>query len=248
MNRRTRPALVVLVALPLIAVLLTGAIAYRTVERVRIGSPEFDRVLLYSNVIGDTVPAPATLSDSYLLTIGLATSSDPTATAAQIALLGKAKNAYDQSINKWSGEVVKAKGADAATIKSTLDALAEPAGRFWSLAESQLVPAVKSGDGGAALALVLGPLHDAFQAHHDLGDRIATQLLAAQANQEAATRRAIEHERNADMAYAAGLAAILMLMAAIVARSGPRSRQRTDDVDTTPQAGETVETRILVGA
>ena len=245
MNRLSRTRVSIVVLLPLIGVLATAGIAYRTVERVRIGSPEFDRVLMYGKVIDDTVPAPASLSDPYLVTIGIATGADASAVATQIELLGQAKQGYDQAVAKWPTALSGASGIDADKVRATLAQMTEAAQRFWTLAQTDLVQAVNRGDGGAALALVLGPLREAFQAHHDLGDRITGELLTAQKNQEAATRRMIEHERTVDVLAVTVLAMTLVIGATLAVRRhrGPGPVLPTPTVE---RPTTTLETRVLV--
>jgi hypothetical protein len=222
MSSRLRIRIVALVVVPVVGILATAAVGYRTVERVRIGSPEFDRVLLYSKVIGDTVPAPATLSDPYLLTIGLALAPDPATNADQIALLTKAEDGYRASIKTWTDQLAPVSGTDADTVRATMAQLVEPADRFWSLVDKTLVPAVRAGDGATATATVLGPIREAFQAHHDLGDTLSAQLVTAQSNQEAATRRMIEHQRDLAVAMVAAVTVVLLFAAVLLVRR-PRS-------------------------
>jgi hypothetical protein len=246
MTSRPRVRILGLVALPIIAVLLTAAVAFVTVERVRIGSPEFDRVLLYQGVIGDTVPAPATLSDPYLLAISMATNPDPDALDGQLALLAKAENGYRASIDKWTGEVAPVKGADAETVRATMAELAVPAQAFWTTVDAQFIPAVRSGDAATALTVVLGPLGDAVKTHHDIGDRLFGRLMTAQSNQEASTRSMIEGTRTVALTIVAVLVLLLGGLAFALTR---RPRVRSAPAGTADEAEALVvpAERVLVG-
>jgi hypothetical protein len=194
-HRHVARKVTIAVALGVLAVLATSAFAYRTVERVRIGSEEFDRAVLFNSVLVDTTPAPATLSDAYLLNIGLLDAT-PEQIEETVGLLDMAETAYNASIANWTRELQEEGGADANTALALLDELTEPANEFWRLSSEVVVPAAERGDTGAALEAVFGPLRESFTQHHDVGDRILTELVAAQERQEARTTDYIEQQRN----------------------------------------------------
>lgn len=230
----SRPRVVLLVLFPLIATGLTATFAYRSIERVRIGSDEFDRALLYSGVIGDTVPAPATLSDGYLLTIAIVTETDATKRDQRIADLGKAHDAYSASIEKWTAKVAPVRGADADVVRSTLLEMERPTKEFWTLAQQQLLPLVRNGNAGDALALVLGPISQAYDDQRAIDDHLAVVLFNAQANQEARTRAALEHQRSILVV------AVLLIGALTTAGAAIASRQRREG----KSSGELVSTNV----
>jgi hypothetical protein len=198
------------IALGVIAVLATAGFAYRTVERVRIGSEEFDRALLYNNVLLDTTPAPGTLSDAYLLNIGLLDAT-PAEIEETVKLLGLSEDAYNASIANWTRELQEEGGADANAALALLDELTEPANEFWRLSNEVVVPAAQSGDVGLALETVFGPLRESFTQHHEVGDRILTELVAASERQEARTTDYIEHQRNVAIVVVACVCLALVL-------------------------------------
>jgi hypothetical protein len=200
-----------MIVLAVVAVLATSAFAYRTVERVRVGSAEFDRALLYANVISETIPAPATLSDAYLLNIALLNAMSPPEVDAIVTRLQQAEDAYRASITRWTTELRASSSPDAPGILSTLDEIAVPAERFWSLVNNDIVAAARGGDPGTALPTVFGSLREAFQQHHDLGDRLYAELQAAQTAQEDQTTRNIEHERNVAIVFVSALVLALVI-------------------------------------
>ena len=234
-HRHVARKVTIAIALGVIAVLATAGFAYRTVERVRIGSDEFDRAVLFNSVLVDTTPAPATLSDAFLLNIGLLD-----ATAEQIdetaELLGMAETAYNASIANWTRELQEEGGADANTALALLDELTEPANEFWRLSNEVVVPAAERGDSAVVLETVFGPLRETFTQHHDVGDRILTELVAAQQRQEVRTEDFIVEQRNVAIVVVACVCIALVIVGLWLRIRVNRSFTETNRTNATDEA------------
>lgn len=196
--------------LGVIAVLATAAVSYVIIERVRIGSEEFDRALLFNNVVLDTTAPPGTLSDAYLLNISLL-DAPPEQVEQTVQMLNAAEDAYVTSLSKWTQELSEAGGADAAHAQALLQKLSAPGDDFWQLTNQTIIPAIEQGDTATVLETVFGPMQAAFNEHNEVSQQILTDVVAAQLRQEDRTTSFIEHQRTIAIVFVACLSVALLI-------------------------------------
>jgi hypothetical protein len=236
-HRHVSRKLALAVGLGVIAVLATSALAYRTVERVRIGSSEMDRALLYNFAMLDTTPAPGTLGNAYLLNISLLDTS-PEDLEATVAQLHGSEDAYRSTIAAWEQEFSDHGGADAEAAGALLRELSGPADEFWRLSNDVVVPAVEQGDLATALDTVFGPMQTAFSEHHALGDRIFTEFSEAQTRQENRTTDYIERQRDIAIVFVLCLCVALIIAGVLLRMRAVRHMSARVDNAPTPVVPE----------
>jgi methyl-accepting chemotaxis protein WspA len=185
-----------------------GALAWYTVESVRIKGPIYDRIIEGNDLIADVLPPPGYIIESYLLALQLRDEGDP----AQIARLVERGNElrvdYENIQEKW-----KRRLAGEAAIGNLMTVTAARAAfDFYRIRDEEYVPALKSGQRDTALA-ALERMHQRYEAHRYAIDEVVKLARERNAAGEAEADRVIEQRSTQLLSLGAGVILLVLLMA-----------------------------------
>jgi methyl-accepting chemotaxis protein len=146
-------------------------------QRLRIGSPAYDRIIAGKDLVADILPPPAYVIEPYL-EAHLAV-RDPANLPRHMQRLREMKTSYDERRAFWDKSELLT--PDLKTLVSRSD---NEARKFWETVDVSLAPAVKSGD-PARSAQTLADLARHYEAHRAAIDQLVTKANAFSAEAEA---------------------------------------------------------------
>lgn len=185
--------------------LASGAIAYRTINHVKVNGPLYAEIVLGKDLIADVLPPPEYIIESFLVVRQMVDEPDA----------AERKNLSDRCLQLekdfhtrhefWSRELKAGAMRDALIVDSYT-----PAVEFFRLLDEQFRPASAAGDVVAMRALANGPLNAAYQRHRTAIDRTV----------ELATASAVEVESAAATAVRAGTLLVVVVTGVLTASIG----------------------------
>lgn len=180
----------------------------RAFDELRVNGPAYHQIVNGKDLVADILPPPLYVVESYML--ALEASADPARTemAAKrikdvLAPEYEARRVYWQASDLQPD--LKAKLLGEVLVKGDV---------YWTIMQSQIIPALASGDASARLS-AFSSLSDAFHAHEASVIELVEAAVAFQAASEATA--AEETERYTRYAYSAAVASVLILLAGLYA-------------------------------
>ena len=121
--------------------LVFGVWTWHTINQTKVGGSNYNRIVLYKDLVADILPPPNYIIESYLTALQIV---DPDRVDERAALIGKLQQLrqdYEGRHRFWSGQQLP----EGIKTRFLNDAHA-PAMRFFEIAGKEFVPAVQSGD------------------------------------------------------------------------------------------------------
>ncbi|HNO72875.1 MAG: methyl-accepting chemotaxis protein [Candidatus Accumulibacter phosphatis] len=124
--------------------LVFGACTWQIIKQTKIGSPHYDRIVLYKDLVADILPPPNYIIESYLTVLQIANPDRIDDIAILIGKLQQLQQDYDKRHRFWTEQLLPA------SIKTRfLNDAHAPAVRFFEIANKEFVPAAQAGDATA---------------------------------------------------------------------------------------------------
>lgn len=188
MTRFSLRVQLMLLSLVLAAGFLTfGAWTWHTVNQTKVGGANYERIVLYKDLVADILPPPNYIIEAYLTILQLA---DPDRSQERDALLGKLqqlKSDYDTRHRFW-GEQLLPENIRQRFLRDAH----EPAVHFFEIADKEFVPAIRANDLASAHA-TLKKLEEHYTVHRKAIDDVVTlsghEQGEVEKHTEAATQR-----------------------------------------------------------
>lgn len=183
---RLRMQFLVLLSVLMYGFLFFGQQAWRTIQDIRIGGVMYQNIIRSKDLVADILPPPSYIIESYLVTLQLSDASELEEQQRLQVRLERLKAAYDANHQQWLKAPLEAE------IKAQfLGAAHEPAERFYAIAFSKYIPALRRAD-VAAKEASLKELVLLYEQHRKAIDQVV--ILANQKNkvEEALAQSVIE--------------------------------------------------------
>lgn len=165
-NLTIRTRFLLLLALVASGFVVFGAWSYRTIKKVEINSPAYERIVQAKDLVADILPPPEYIIESYLVSLQLFDADSGAAQDKLIERMKALKGEYDTRHEYWG----KA-GLGAELEELFLKSAHEPAVAFYKTALEEYIPALKQNDKEAA-ASALRKLAVQYQANRDVIDKV----------------------------------------------------------------------------
>ncbi|MGJ0509778.1 MAG: methyl-accepting chemotaxis protein [Methylocystis sp.] len=166
----------------ILAGLLASALAsVIALERLKIGSAAYDRIITGKDLVADILPPPAYVIEAYL-EAHLAL-REPSAAATHLDRINQLRSDYQARREFWAKSEILPE--DLKEVVARSDAEVQ---RFWSAVDSQLAPAARSGD-AEALSRAMSALAVEYQAHRAIVDELVVKANAFSAAAETSAAR-----------------------------------------------------------
>ncbi len=135
-----------------------------TFERVKVGGPLYDQVVMGKDLIADILPPPEYILETYLVAFQAMNEGDPVKREATTARLASLKKDFDERHAYWTEHL-----AEGATRKKFLEDSYAPAVEFYKVLDASFVPKLRQGDREGMLASLelLKPLYEKHRAAID---------------------------------------------------------------------------------
>ncbi len=194
---RLKTQFLLLTGLILAGFALFGLQTYLGIEKVKVGGPLYQRIVLDKDLVADILPPPNYIIESFLTVQLLADPDHATQRAALVAKLQALKRDYDLRHDFW----LKQDLPEPMRTRLLSDAH-EAAAKFFSLAEQAYVPAVLAND-TAQVREILGKLEAHYEVHRKAIDEVVVM--------------ATSHQQEVENQTAAALSGALIVMLAVLA-------------------------------
>src|SRR5262249_54993040 len=133
---------------------------YNTMETVKINGLQFQRIADVEDVAASIVPSTLSLADAYLLFHRMLETRDPARLESWVGEFDRMRGAYEQGHQVHDSRL---DGPEDRAIRAALvDRSYPPGRRFYQIAETEFLPAVRAGDRARAQQVLLGPLQRAY--------------------------------------------------------------------------------------
>jgi methyl-accepting chemotaxis protein len=168
-----------------------GAMAYRTLDTLKVHGPFYQRIVQGKDVIADVLPPPKYIIESYLVTLQMLDESSPEGRQRLAHRFANLKAEYETRQGFWMRELPEGQLRDMMVQSSDT-----PAMEFFRVAEEQFIPAVLEGNGARARSISRRALKPLYEEHRAVVDKIVKLAMARTREEELATGTLI-HSRTA---------------------------------------------------
>ena len=186
--------------------LITGALSFQTLSRLKVNGPVYVGIAQQKDLLGDILPPPVYILETYMTMLQTLGESDPAALKDDLAKLQSLKQDFDDRTEFWDKQL-----ANSPAQLALLEDSHKPAAEFFQTLEQEFIPAIQKQDKALASTLAYGKLQSEYLEHRKAIDKVVA--LATQNSQLYETAAAKEvHQRTAIMVgvLVAGLIAILL--------------------------------------
>jgi methyl-accepting chemotaxis protein WspA len=164
---RLSTKLTLLVAIFLVGLLAFTAVAWRTLERVKVNGPLYHDIVQAKDVIADVLPPPKYIIESYLVVLQMVEEQDKGRVLAYIERGKKLRGEYEERQAFWVDDL------DAGRLKDFMVTQSyRPAMDFYEIRDRELVPAMLAGDRARAREVAYGKLQERYDEHRRAVDEI----------------------------------------------------------------------------
>jgi methyl-accepting chemotaxis protein WspA len=175
---------------------------YWTINKVKVGSETYVRIIEGKDLVADVLPPPAYIIESYLLTLQMSESTDAREIERLQAKGVTLRTEYDTSHARWDETLPPGALRSAMVDRAHRAALA-----FFRARDERYIPALERGDREGALAVLRGEMRTAYDAH-----RLAIDDTVPRARAQSA-----EHEELATQAVTFSLTLLFVLGVCVLA-------------------------------
>ena len=127
--------------------LIFGAWTWHTIEQAKVGGANYNRIVLYKDLVADILPPPNYIIESYLTVLQLSDLERAADRESLIGKLGQLRKEYDARHRFWLEQQLPE------GIKTRfLGDAHNPSSRFFAIVEKEFIPAIRASDPVAARA------------------------------------------------------------------------------------------------
>ena len=188
-----------------IAVLiLFAALAFNTLNQLRVNGPLYQTIVQGKDLIADILPPPEYILESYLVTLQILGEPRAEYLTALIAKGEALKKEYAARHEFWVDTLPAIKMKEVMVEDSYAPAMA-----FFDLRDRRFLPAIQAGDRAKATELAYGPMLEQYELHRKAIDRVVQLATGQNADGEATAAAIIRTQtRNLLLIALIGLASL----------------------------------------
>jgi methyl-accepting chemotaxis protein len=150
-----------------IAILLWGA--FKVIERVKLGGPDYTQVVMAKDLIADVLPPPELIVEAHLTAWELANTVKPARYAALTKKLKELENDFELRHDFWAQALPEGEMKQA-----LIEEAGAPARKYFELVNKKLLPLAKAHNTAGAEALLDGELERLYAEHRAAIDKVVT--------------------------------------------------------------------------
>ncbi len=184
-NLRLTGKFVLLIGVFALGFALFGVYTYYTISRTNLDSPIYARIALFKDLRADVEPPAESLTQAYLVTSELTTAHSSSDLVPLIKEIRSLKTSFDQRHTYWSARL-DGIGSD----KSLVNRLYDNGARFFVIAQTELVPALRARDTKLASEVFARKLTPLYESATETAGKIAAEASMQMAATQGAARTA----------------------------------------------------------
>jgi methyl-accepting chemotaxis protein len=202
-----------------------GAVAYSTLNKIKVNGPLYSQVVLGKDLVADILPPPEYILESYLTSYELSDQKDAEKIAFLQEKFKQLRNDYDIRHEFWLEALAPGEVKTILTETSYQPALA-----FFSHFEKDFLPAVMAGNLDKAKELLAGPMKANYDSHRGAIDQLVKLVAAENAAVEVAAAATISSRTWLLVSIGLGTFIAASLLSWIVARLLTSETQQTNAI------------------
>ncbi|MGZ4956047.1 MAG: methyl-accepting chemotaxis protein, partial [Methylobacter sp.] len=164
---------------------LFGFATFKALNTLNVNGPIYQRIVQGKDIIADVLPPPEYIIESYLVTLQLTQTADPSEISALVARLQMLKTDYDSRHSYWLGQTLEQE-----LHIPLLQASYQAAQDFYNEADHYFLPAIQAGDQNASQAS-LQKMRRAYEQHRTAIDKVVQLTTARNVKDETQARSTI---------------------------------------------------------
>ena len=138
-----------------------GAVAFSTLNALKVRGPYYERIIAGKDAIADVLPPPKYIIESYLTVLRMLDA--PLSERKDLEKWGdKLERDYHERHQHWKDDTIL---KDTPISEAMLVTSYEPAVKFYEMRDNEFIPALNRGDFKRAKSLALGPMTEYYQQH-----------------------------------------------------------------------------------
>ena len=169
----------------MLVVVITGALSFQTLSRLKVNGPIYAGIVQQKDLLGDILPPPIYILETYMTVLQVLGESDPAALKDELAKLQSLKQDFTDRTGFWTKAL-----ADSPVRRVLIEDSHKPAAAFFATLEQDFIPAIQKQDKAAAAAIAYGKLRSEYLEHRKAIDQVVA--LATQNSQLLETASAKE--------------------------------------------------------
>jgi len=188
-----------------------GAFAFTTFDtlgRVKVGGPEYDKIVLGKDLVADVLPPPEYIIEAYLVVLQMSAEGDRAALPALVARGKALRDEYEERHQYWQRTLPEGPLKQALLGRSF-----RPAREFFEIRDRELVPALLAGNGARAQEIARGPLKQLYEEHRSAINEVVTLTNRRNEEQERQVSEMLARSAQLLRGLTVGLGLLLLLFA-----------------------------------
>lgn len=199
--------LFMIMTIAFVGLVMSGLIAYRTINQIKVNGPVYRDIILGKDLIADVLPPPEYIIESYLTTYEMLGETNPMGLQSLKDRMTRLQAEYAQRHEYWKNELT-----DEAARKALLQDSFEPAQAFFNAYNARFLPAIDAKDKATARSVLESELSTTYGAHRMAIDKTVRLAAAIASDNET---RAAKIERTSFYVLISGTAIITAAVAAV---------------------------------
>jgi len=151
----------IIVSTLIIGFSLFGFSSFKAMKTLNVNGPIYQRIVQGKDIIADVLPPPEYIIESYLVTLQLSQTTDPSEISALTAQFQTLKAEYETRHNYWTDQALQQE-----LQVSLLDRSYRAAQTFYNEADQHFLPSIQAGDRDGSLASLL-KMRRAYEEHRN---------------------------------------------------------------------------------
>ena len=209
--------LLILTLVALSGLTLFAAVAFDTLDAVRVHGSVYEQIREDTDLIADVLPPPLYVVEAYLTAHELAAARDKREVATLVERLRRLRRDYDERHGYWAAHL-----PSGALRSALLGDAHNPAIELFDLIGQELVPLAMTQDTARADELIAGPIRRVYGKHRAVVDRIVAIARTQQEQQESAAGELVARRHSELLAVACLVGLLVTLLAWFTVRSVTR--------------------------
>lgn len=216
-----------------IALTAFGVYSYQTTSAVKINGDHYQEIVQNKDLLADILPPPAFIVESYLNAHLLPTVKTNEEFATSVERITQLKDEYNERHQVWLDELPEGSLKNTFLIDSR-----KPADEFYSVLESELIPAVRARDREKSDAILQDKLHPLFMQHRNVITNVVGTTIENAAATEADVQSMISSRTSSQTAGTVLVLLGLVVPMLLLGRAIRRKSKKTSDAIQAIGAGD----------
>ena len=220
-NLRIRTKLSILLVAALGGLGVFAIVAFTTLGRVKINGEMYHSIIAKKDLLADVLPPPHYIIESYLVALEITHESDQRRIDSLVETSARLTREYKARQDHWFQHLEEGEMRDV-----LFNGAIPAADEFFALRDDKLIPAARAGKRDEAVALMTGPVRDAYERHRVAIDRIVQLTVEQAAAIEGQAATAVSNGTRGIVVAAGALTLIVLAVVVVIGSDLSREIKR----------------------